>query len=453
MQELTLERITTGDGCANVMEMPEWLEQKIVEKVRAIYAEVARRSASKDMGGVKHLDKLVRDELMEVGASILQAGLARGLGTGYAGSVRQCPCGGRLRYVTDAEKMVMTLTGPVRIRRAYYHCEGCKKGWVPLDERLGIKGRGFSSAVQEAACLLGAEVPFERAQDLLERLSGVRISVEECRRIAEWVGEQLEKQAQEEIRKVWQTKTPAPREASAAPERLYISPDGTHVPTREGWTEGRVATIFTTRTPAEGEEPERENTRYVTGVEDSSAFYRRLYVEALKQRVDEAREVVLVADGASWIWNQAEVAFPKDRVEILDFYHASEKLWEVSRAVFGEESSKGKKWAEKWSRKLEKSSAEPAIRALRRLKPCGTEARERVREAVHYFDGNRHRMQYGELRRRGYFIGSGATESSCKHLIGARLKQAGMRWEKQQAQAILQLRTARLNGRWDYLWN
>ena len=65
----------------------------------------------------------------------------------------------------------------------------------------------------------------------------------------------------------------------------------------------------------------------------------------------------------------------------------------------------------------------------------------------------RKRMRYGYFRRKGYFIGSGVTESSCKHLVGTRLKRAGMNWDKQQAQAILQLRLARLNDRWDCLWN
>jgi hypothetical protein len=433
--------------------MPEWLEQKLIDELRSLHAEVVREAAG-NKGELKRLDQMVRQKVLALGASILQAGLARGAGKGYAGSVLRCRCGGRRRYVTDADKRVTTLVGQVRIRRAYYHCARCKRGWVPLDETLGIEGRSFSSAVQEAACLLGAEVPFERAQDLLERLSAVRMSVEECRHIAEGKGGGLEGQAQEEIGKVWEAKRPIPREAPKAPERLYISPDGTHVPTREqGWTEARVATIFTTRIPPKGQEPERENTRYVAGVEDSEAFYKRLYVEALKQRVDEAREVVVVADGASWIWRRAEIAFPKNRVEILDFYHASEKLWEVGRAVFGEESPKGKKWAERWSRKLEKGSADPVIHALRRLNPRCEEARKRVREVVRYFVTHRRQMRYGDFRRRGYFIGSGATESSCKHLIGARLKQAGMRWDKRQAQAILQLRTARLNDRWEPLWN
>ena len=71
---------------------------------------------------------------------------------------------------------------------------------------------------------------------------------------------------------------------------------------------------------------------------------------------------------------------------------------------------------------------------------------------IHYFQTNRHRMRYGEFRALGYPIGSGTVESACKQVIGARLKQAGMCWSKAGAQAVLNLRTQLLSGRWDTIW-
>ena len=133
-------------------------------------------------------------------------------------------------------------------------------------------------------------------------------------------------------------------------------------------------------------------------------------------------------------------------------YHASEKLWEVSRAVFGEENPKGKMWAERWCRKLYGSDASSAISAMRRLRPRSKEAQKTVRKAIHYYQGNRRRMQYREFRDQGYFIGSGVVEGGCKNLIGARFKHGGMKWTKQGLQAMLQLRLAVFNQRWDYLW-
>jgi len=436
--------------------MPEWLEQKLLEEIRAAYAYGIKQAAQTKEDGLKVLENGLRERMLCVGGKLLQASLERGLGNGYEGGRIACAgCGGWMRYVADRSKVISTWFREIRVTRAYYHCRKCQAGRFPLDKALDVMGTSFSPTIREAICLTNAEVSFEHGQELLERLTGIRVSMEEGRLIAGKLGRQLELQEQEEIEKVWQPKTPKPREVYEAPERLYVSPDGTHIPIRgqKEWREVKVGTIFTTRIPLKGQEPVREQTRYVAGLENAETFYRRLYVEALKQGIDQASEVVVIGDGAEWIWNQAELTLPNNRVEIIDYYHATEKLWTLARAVWGEDNKFAKQWAGRWSDKLYQGKVVQVIAAMRRITTKSLAAREVLRTTIGYFKTNKQRMRYAELRKKGYFIGSGVTESSCKHLVGMRLKQAGMHWEKQQAQAILQLRLARLNGRWDYLWN
>ena len=433
--------------------MPEWLEQKALEEIRAAYAWSVKASRE---GKLKVLEEGLRERMAGISAQLMQAGLERSLGNGYVGWRIPCSgCKGWMRYVEDRPKVITTWFREIRVNRSYYHCRKCKAGRFPLDESLQIEGSSFSPTIREAICIADAELSFERGQEMLERFSGIRLSVEEGRLIAEKMGRELESQTQQEIEKIWQTQTPRPREVSSAPERLYLSPDGTHIPIRgqKDWSEVKVGTIFTARVPAKGEDPVREQTRYVGGLEKADVFYRRFYAEALKQGIDQAKEIVVIGDGAEWIWNQAELTLPKDRVEIIDYYHATEKLWTVARAVWGEESKETKRWARRWSDKLYKGKVAQVIAAMRRIPAKSESAKETSRTTIGYFTTNKKRMRYAELRKKGYFIGSGVTESSCKHLVGTRLKQAGMHWDKEQAQAILQLRLARLNGRWDYLWN
>ena len=210
-----------------------------------------------------------------------------------------------------------------------------------------------------------------------------------------------------------------------------------------------MGTVFTTDIPREGEDPERVHTRYAATMGNAEELGKRLYAEALKLGLIEETQVVVVADGAHWIWSWAESSLPKDRKEIIDFYHASEKLYEVGHAVFGENSEEGSRWAKGWRDKLYLGKFDECVHALKRLKPKSADAKECVRKTIHYYEGNRHRMRYAEFRAAGYFIGSGVTESGCKHLVGQRLKQAGMRWAIEGAQSMLQLRAAYLNGRWD----
>jgi len=404
-------------------------------------------------GGMAAFEKEFRERVLKIGARFMEEAIPVGLGTGYIGSVVGCAsCGGKSRFVNNRPKLMTTLTSDVRLRRAYYHCAACGNGRAPLDETLSVSGTSFSPAVRELTCLADAEVSFGRGSALLERMSAIRLHKEEGRRIAEELGRELERQAVEEVENAWKPRKPSPRENPETARRLYVSPDGTTVPTVDGWKEVKVGAVFTATVPRAGEDPERERTRYAGLLGAAEPFYRRLSIEMQKMGLAEDTEVIVIGDGAHWIWNEADLNLPKDRVEIIDFYHAAEKLWEVSRAVFGEESPEGKRWAQKWSRKLKKGDGGRAIAAMGRLKPKSSEGRKVVSETIGYFKSNRHRMRYREFRRRGLFIGSGVVEGSCKHLVGDRLKHGGMHWTEEGAQAILNLRLAVLNQRWDYLW-
>lgn len=427
----------------------------LVRAWETFWESTVRRAQQIEETGFASFEKEFREDLLKLGAGMLDAALPCAVGTGYEHSRRECTiCGGKAEFHGCRPKTITTLVREIRLRRAYYRCPTCGVTQFPLDEVLSVKGTGFSPGVREAISFLNAKVPFDEGVETLERLSCIRMAGEEGRKLAEELGKRLELETLEEIDNVWQVNKPTPREIGETAERMYFSPDGTHVNTQEaGWTEAKVGTVFTTNIPGRGQEPEREHTRYAATMGKADDLGRRLYTEGLKLGFEAGKtEPVVVGDGAHWIWNWADGCLPKERVEIIDFYHASEKLWEVSRTVFGEENPDGKTWAKKYRDWLFVGRFDDCMRALRRLKPRTKEGREKVRATIHYYETNRERMRYAEFRRRGYFIGSGVTESSCKRLVGARLKQAGMRWVTDGAQAILQLRTAWLNKRWDCLW-
>ena len=437
--------------------IPETLRQTMHEEVEQLWIRIYAKAHDLTPGGFHALEREVREEALKLGGKVLGWALERGMGTGYQGTSVACEsCRQPARFVNHRDKTIFTLMHRVGVKRAYYYCGECGQGYFPLDEQLGIRESLVSPALAEAIVRVNADLPFERAEEVLITLSGVHYSRRDAREMTEAFGERLEQEAQKEIQAMFREgkRKPTPVENSEAPERLYISPDGTTVHMEDGWKEVKVASVFTARVPLKkGEEPERERTRYVGTTEDSQIFGRRLYVEALKCGLEKAREVVVVADGGAWIWNEAETWLPKDRIEIIDFFHAKEKLWEIAHVVYGEAEPRASAWAERWSGVLYQRDAASVLPALRRLRPKGRVKREALRKVIGYFSTHRDRMRYGYFRRHGYFIGSGVTESSCKHLVGSRFKQAGMCWNKVNVQAILQVRVAILNQRWDHLWN
>jgi hypothetical protein len=431
----------------------DWIRQKFEEEVQGLWKAVTETVNDLATKGFYAVERVFRERVLATGGRMLEWVLEKVVGTGYTTAHISCGgCGKPARFLGYRPKTILTLMAPVTLKRAYYRCDECGWSIFPLDQELQVEGSLVSPALKEVAVRTGAEVPFERASELLKSLSGVSLEKKALRELTESMGEVLEEQSQQEIAVQWQKKGLRPREIAEPPERLYISPDGTTAPTEEGWKEAKLASVFTATIPLKkDEEPERLCTRYVAGIESSEAFGRRLFTEALKQDIEQAGEVVVLGDGAHWIWNEAETWLPESRIEIIDFYHAKEKLWDVAKAVYGENDPKAAAWAERWSDALYKRDAKHVLSAIKRLRPKGA-AKAVVRQTLGYFQANQERMRYGYFRRHGYFIGSGVTESGCKHIVGARLKQAGMCWTVKNAQAVLQVRLALLNKRWDYLW-
>jgi hypothetical protein len=95
---------------------------------------------------------------------------------------------------------------------------------------------------------------------------------------------------------------------------------------------------------------------------------------------------------------------------------------------------------------------EEVIACLSELSVSNADVTRKIGENITYFTNNRDRMRYDEYTQRGYHIGSGTVESACKHVVGQRLKQAGMRWSVVGADAILQLRILWKNGEWSKFW-
>jgi len=161
------------------------------------------------------------------------------------------------------------------------------------------------------------------------------------------------------------------------------------------------------------------------------------------------RRTVWLGDGAPWIWNLAALQDPA-AIQIVDWYHATEHLGAVAQAAFGEDSPRVKPWVEARESELYVGQVETVRQSLQQLHPRRRAGREAVRTNLDYFHTHRERMRYDQFRAQGLFIGSGVVEGgACKHVVGARLKRAGMRWSAPGVQRVLNLRLCLLNQQWE----
>lgn len=180
-------------------------------------------------------------------------------------------------------------------------------------------------------------------------------------------------------------------------------------------------------------------------------FGRRLHWEAMSAGLGRARAKLIVADGAPWIWHLAQDRWA-GAAEVLDFYHASQHLWELGRALVGNEEAKLAQWVEPRRHRLRHGQQGAVLSEIAGLAVPSTEAGKVIKREQDYFAGHAQRMSYSRIHRKGWPIGSGSVESECRHRQ-CRFKRPGQTWTPQGMRNLGALTEARQNGHWDQLWN
>jgi hypothetical protein len=174
---------------------------------------------------------------------------------------------------------------------------------------------------------------------------------------------------------------------------------------------------------------------------------RRLHWEALRRGSGKAKASVVVADGSAWIWNVAADRWGK-ATQILDFYHGSEHLWNLGRALFGQEQAAP--WVEPRCHRLRHGKESQVLQEIAAIKRPRGEAGKIVSQEKNYFASQAERMHYRSFARRGLPIGSGAVESACRQKQ-CRFKRSGQFWTEQGLRHLLALDQARQNKHWEQL--
>ena len=182
---------------------------------------------------------------------------------------------------------------------------------------------------------------------------------------------------------------------------------------------------------------------------DPLEFGRRLHWVAMQEGLGRSRAQLAVADGAPWIWNLVQDRWA-GAGQVLDFYHASQHLWELGRALHGGDEPAAARWAEPRRHQLRRGKEQAVLAEISRLTVPAGEAGKIVQREQRYFAGHAPRMAYHKVHRRGWPIGSGAVESACRQRQ-CRFKRPGQSWTAQGLRNLAALHEARHNHYWDSL--
>ncbi len=407
-------------------------EEALIQKLLAQYESRLRRALKKKPTTLEQIEEVV-EEVGKQANRDLEEQLIRKQGTGDQGPQATCACGRPARYIGDSTKRWVTRHGQFHIERAYYYCRSCGHGFCPVDARLGLTSGDYSPAVVALSARFAGYLPPRAAVRELAEVCGIGLSATTLRKQAQQMGEALQA--------VWQEEEAAffadpDKEVSARPAQLHLTGDGVMVHVDGAWHEVKLGCAY-----RRGTLGGVESARYTATLAKSAEFGKRFRVLGHVCGADQCRRVGVVADGAEWIWQEAGKYYAR-RVQILDYYHACQHLWEVAHAAFGEGAEEAKAWMEGQQKRLLSDGVARVIREVSAWEPATDVGREVQRRVLGYLRTHQHRMRYQTFREQGYHIGSGVAEAGCKAVVQARLKGPGMRWTGAGAEAMLHLRCA-----------
>jgi hypothetical protein len=229
--------------------------------------------------------------------------------------------------------------------------------------------------------------------------------------------------------------------------RVGKRPDG-----RARTREVKLACLFTqTRLDAQGR-PVRDpdSTSYVGSFASAEQFATLVAAEARRRGADAIRQLVVLGDGAPWIWNLATAIAP-EATPIVDIYHARQHLHDLANQLADLLGEAHTDWLAARLADLDAGDIETLVTQTTRLPLHGDTAADTAK-ALAYFKTNAHRMRYAYFREHGMFIGSGTVEAGCKAVIAQRLKLSGMRCNIPGATGILTLRCHQASNRFEQIW-
>jgi hypothetical protein len=370
---------------------------------------------------------------------------------------------------------VLTINGRVRLlrRRWYSPEEGTPP---PVDQWLELAEATVSLGVREMACRLNGDGKnFDKAAANLARTAQVRLSGETLRVLVEAEGKRvLQAQRSGQLRIDWSALDCRTEQGTT---RVYFGTDGVTVPLvtdaeklsrrqkvkQKRRRRGKKSRPLPPRKVGADQRykefkiiayyDETQEHRLVCGTRgDHEVAGRLMRREAARIRLDWADEKVGNVDGSPWIRNEVQrQSLPLDALG-LDFYHLGENAHKARREIYGEDDEAGKNWVGDVLHRFKHDGYEGVWQGLLEwrvgLRGGKRKAADRL---LSYVTERREMIRYPEFLAKGWQIGSGPTEVTCKTLT-ARLKGSGMRWDGDNAEAIMALEALTQSGQWDLYW-
>jgi hypothetical protein len=333
----------------------------------------------------------------------------------------------------------------------------------PLDQALGLNRLPLKLTVAtmlEIAKESSRCESYEEAEKILRERTRIDTNDDTMRKVTNIIGKLVFQKDMEKADETWQKFESGtlhfPKEKKN--HTLFLEIDGAMVPTRKDdnkgtiYKENKLCIAFSSDnifwwTDKHGARQHRIDKREYTSYIGCVDIFTKLVLNlAIKNGYGRYKNTVLITDGATWIRNMKGYIMP-DAQQILDFYHLKEHIIDYAKVIFYNDEEKYIKWSTTVSDLFKESKTNDAISLIKKNVKKGFQ--EPYDNLIQYIQNNINNIDYAKYLSKGFFIGSGAIESSNKTVLQRRLKYGAMRWHVDSGQAVVTLVAKSRSGLWE----
>jgi len=433
---------------------------------------------------IHDVEEKIFHKLLEIGKNALSA-FVENKGTGAAAY------GDTISSHSIKKSDYISIFGTIPIKRAYFWKQGKKSGVFPIAEELNLPDKHYSYLLQNWNQLLAVDSNFDSARETLERIFGINIWTKQS--------EEINRNAADSVDEFYESNP----ESSQSQSILVAEADGKGIIIRKdaqddnkkyrprlkkGEKNGKkkmatVTAVFgiernirevddiikyevdnSKNNPSKpklkieadtGPKPENKIVRAT--LEGKDKAFERIVKEVESRDPGSCCERVLLMDGERALETKAkDYLMPLGFVFILDLFHVIERLWSLCYFFCKEGSSASVQWVSKYLRMILTGKVGYFIGAIRQMitkRNFSKSKINRIEKMLTYYEKRKEYMKYDEYLAKGYPIGSGVIEGACRSFVKDRMELAGMRWSEFGAEAMLELRSIKVNNKWDDFWD
>ena len=459
--------------------------QKVFSRLQALAEESAEAGQP-----IHEVEGEIWQQLLELGKCCLGEFLAR-QGDGDMGPRIQTEDGEEWhRLESPHQRRYVSIFGAFELQRFVYGSrEGQKIEFVPLDNRLQLPESVYSYVLQDWAQALSVESAFGQVSTTLQRMFGLKLSVDGLERMNGQMAERVE---------AYRMDRPVPAAATEG-ELLVASADGKGIVMRRSADDpaptahrskgekasqkqmATVASVYTVdryvrtaeevvaalfRDEAEKPPPRpRPKNKHVwaslgkvdadgdiSGIEVVHEEMMNELVERNRRDLGWVRPMIFLYDGQDSLWEARRRRLPALGIDVLDLLHVTPRLWKAAHVFHPEGSDEAEAFVRDRCLRVLQGRIEGVVRGLREMatkRRVNAASKTTISQICSYFENNRERMHYDEYLAGGYPIASGVIEGACRHLVKDRMERAGMHWTPSGAQAMLDVRSVYIDGAWE----